>query len=29
MEDKSHTTPEGLKNIMSIKSGMNTGRIWE
>ena len=27
MEDKSHLTPEGLKKIKSLKSGMNTGRI--
>lgn len=27
MEDKAHTTPEGLKKIRSLKSGMNTGRI--
>ena len=27
MEDKSHLTPEGLKMIKSLKSGMNKGRI--
>lgn len=27
MEDKSHLTPEGLKKIKFLKSGMNTGRI--
>ena len=27
MEDKSHLTPEGLKKIKSLKSGMNKGRI--
>jgi hypothetical protein len=27
MEDKSHLTPEGIKKIKSLKSGMNTGRI--
>ena len=27
MEDKGHLTPEGLKKIKSLKSGMNTGRI--
>lgn len=27
MEDKSHLTPEGLKRIKSIKSGMNRGRM--
>ena len=26
MEDKSHLTPEGLKKIKSLKSGMNKGR---
>jgi hypothetical protein len=27
MEDKSHLTPEGLKKIKSLKSGMNRGRL--
>jgi hypothetical protein len=27
MKDKSHLTPEGLKKIKSLKSGMNKGRI--
>lgn len=27
IEDKSHLTPEGLKKIKSLKSGMNKGRI--
>lgn len=27
MEDKSHLTPEGLKKLKSLKSGMNKGRM--
>jgi hypothetical protein len=27
MENKNHLTPEGLKKIKSLKSGMNNGRI--
>ena len=27
MENKSHLTPEGLKKIKSLKSGMNKGRM--
>jgi hypothetical protein len=29
MEEKSHLTPEGLKKIKSLKSGMNTGRMYD
>lgn len=29
MVDKSHLTPEGLKSIKSLKSGMNKGRLYE
>ena len=28
IEDKSHLTPEGLKKIKSLKSGMNKSRIF-
>jgi len=28
IKDKSHLTPDGLKKIKSLKSGMNTGRIY-
>jgi len=27
MQDKVHLTPEGLKNIVKIKEGMNKGRV--